>query len=159
MTKARCPLTLHGLIERAFNQVGGKAAIPGILTHRTMNWVHNVLNPDRDESKRQRLTFEDAQILSDNGALCLAEDLARRCGMQLSPIGSGATTGQLQVMGHVGALMASVGLAAQSVTEAIADGEIDAGEEREIIDTALQVAEGAHHLTRAVKSFRAKGKG
>ena len=153
MTVAKCPLSFHGLLRRAFDQVGGDQSVVVILPRVSINWIHGVLNPNRDDSKRTHLRFEDAQVLVEGGAICLAEDLARRCGMQLVPIGA-SDASRIQLMGHMAAMMGKCGEAAQAVTDAVADGIIDAGEERRIIENALHVTEAAHGLAKAVKGYR-----
>jgi len=154
MTKALCPISVHGVIERAYEELGGKASVLSVLTHRTLNWLHTSLNPDREERQKARLTFEDAQALTDAGALALAHDLARRAGMQLVPL-TGPASDQFDLMASTADMLGRTGEAAQAVSLAMADGVLDADEKREIKKRALAVADAAVSVIKAAKGFGA----
>jgi hypothetical protein len=138
MTKARCPLSLHGVIRSAYDELGGVAALPVILPHRSEGWLHASTNPDLEGRHQAKLTYEDARALTRAGAMAFAQDLAALCGMALVPIEAKRGTAA-DMLRRGAAVMMEAGEAASTVALACADGKITEAERRAMRSQLIDV--------------------
>lgn len=151
MTKLRCPVSLHGVIARAYEQAGGVDEVTTILPHRSKGWLYQSTNPDLEARHQAKPTFEDVRALTRAGATAFAADLARIAGMQLVPLhGDGA--GVADITASSAALMQEAGEALSEVAAAVADGEISPHERARMIAAVKDVSAAALILIRKLKT-------
>ncbi|MEM9964973.1 MAG: hypothetical protein AAGC58_06465, partial [Asticcacaulis sp.] len=63
MTKLRCPVSLHGVIAQAYDEVGGLDEVTTVLPHRAKGWLYQSTNPDLEGRHQAKPTFEDVRAL------------------------------------------------------------------------------------------------
>ncbi|MGN6208815.1 phage regulatory CII family protein [Asticcacaulis sp.] len=146
MTKQNCPVSLHGVTERAFDQIGGFDEVLTVLAARKRGALYDMIDPDRDPTKAAKLTYADARALTRAGATALAEDLARLCGMQLVPLGGDGAPVPVELMTRTSALMTETGEAVSTVAAAIADGRLEGREIKDIRTQVQDVIEAGYRL-------------
>lgn len=153
MTKVRSPLSIHGVIDCAFEELGGKDEVLTILPHRKRASLYDMTNPDRDEEKAVRIPYDDVRALTRAGARAFAEDLARLSGMQLVPMGGADPVTALALQRKGAILMTEVGEVVTTLAASLEDGQIDAREAEAIAAQALDVKRAASLLLDAIASL------
>lgn len=162
MTKARSPLSLHGVIDRAFEEVGGKDEVLTILPHRKRKWLYDAVNPEREAGKEARVPYDDVRALTRAGSRAFAEDLARLSGMALVPLAEverseAERAALLQRKGA--ALMAGAGGAVADLIRALEDGRIDARETEALSRQMIEIKTLASRMLEVLAMRAGSGDG
>lgn len=157
MTKVNCPVSLHGVTQRAYDEAGGLDEVLTILPGRKRGQLYDTIDPDRDPAKAFRLPYADVRALSRAGVHAFAEDLARLLGMQLVPLGDAGVAVPVELMARTSALMSETGHVAQTVAAAIADGRLEKSEIRDIRQRALDAQAAAGRLLMDMDQLEAGG--
>jgi hypothetical protein len=149
MTKPRCPLSLHGVIRAAYDELDGIGEVALILPHRSEGWLHASTNPDLEGRHQAKITFEDVRALTKAGAHAFAQDLAARLGMALVPLTADAQP-VTELLTRGAAVMSEAGETAAAVALACADGKITEAERRDMKSRAVGVKRAAHQMLIAL---------
>lgn len=139
LQKVRPRGSLKAAVAKLVASVGVERARE--LTGRGATQLYRYGDPDEAAQMPVDLV---AALMRDGGATAVADYLAAEAGCVLLPLTPLA--GPAELAAHVGAVGRHVGTAFQDYAEALADGEIDAGERARLIadlDDILQAAAAA----------------
>ena len=152
MTKLRCPLSVHGVIQAAYDEAGGLDAVQVTLPHRSTRWLYAATDPDVEERRKAMLTLDDVRALTASGVKAFVHDLARIAGMYAQPIAREGDMPVADLFGLAAKLMKEGGEAVAAVIEAHADGVITPVEAANLKRELLEVSAVVHQLLTQIDS-------
>lgn len=141
--------TVHAVIARAFDQLGGLEHASELLD-RPADWLYAAADPDRERRKQANLTLDQARIMCRHGAVALAEDMATQAGgLFLPPV---PDTAPAAMQAALAAYATESGQAMAEIITRAADGVFDQADARAAlpeIDDALRALMGLRALALA----------
>lgn len=125
MTKLRSPMSLHGVVQSAFEELGGTSGAQVVLPHRKPDWLRASTNPDLVGTRHEaKLTYEEARTLTRCGAMALVNDLALLSGHALVSLGDAPMGTSQDLMESGVGLMRQAAEAIGLMSEVAAEGKI-----------------------------------
>lgn len=150
--KRRTPGSLHEMLSRVFDQVGGVKVVADILPGRTVPRLYEATQEGLDPRHEVQLTLAEARLLaraSHGKATALAEDMALLLGgVFLPPIESGGGPVGAQA-GRVGR---EVGEAMAAIYAALEDGALTLDEAKAALPQIHEAAEAIARLYGLVQA-------
>jgi len=140
MTKVRCPLSVHGVIQAAIEEAGGHACVQVSLPHRSERWLYASTDPDTDFRRKAQWTLDDVRAVTAAGVTSFVHDLARIAGMYAQPLPDDGDLPLSDLLGDAARLMKESGEAVSAVLSAKADGVITPAEAAELRRELLEVS-------------------
>lgn len=144
-TKRRRHGTLHAALAAAIAQIGSMDAAADVIG-RKRAWLYTAADPDADENREAKLTYEHARRMSEAGATALAEDLALLAGGVFLP--PPPTNAPAALQAALATYSVESGQVLAEIIQRAADGVFDQGDG----EAALKEVDDALRALMAVRS-------